>query len=389
METNAYYYREGRRMLKSAVATFPECDPIAALIKQQEGAGPLDPSSVLAYRGVLRRIVTVLLRLQGRPETFAELWPPLDDALTGRKVKAAKGSNRSGGGKKKKVEDATEAEASALFTELKRHGLKSGNMNAVLAALFTLVAGHSGFRPVELMGAELSGTTLILPNAKRRTVQADIRPQNLGALHGDVLIGLGLLISLIDHGMSRRQFRAWEKCLAEQMRRACVRIGIRELAPYSFRHIAIATWSRAGLSPQEIAPLCGHTSVKTAHTHYARAATGHKRKAIARAIPDPNVQLVPADIPAQARSKEGTLSAGQASKHALIFDYEDFPRPNPLPRSGPDAMSPEAVAAAFARYEPGDDAATIGQRIRDAQQQRRDAERSDHDDTGSDPTEKI
>lgn len=41
-------------------------------------------------------------------------------------------------------------------------------MNGVLAALFVLVAGHSGYRPVEMRGAVLDGHSLSLPNAKKR-----------------------------------------------------------------------------------------------------------------------------------------------------------------------------------------------------------------------------
>jgi integrase len=383
METNAYYYREGRRMLQSAIAAFPGHGPIEALVKHQKGAGPLDPSSLPVYRGNLRRIVTVLLRRDGKLEAFEDVWLSLDAALSARKNKAARGSDRTGGGKKRKVEDATEEEAAALFVELKEHGLKSGNMNAVLAGLFTLVAGHSGFRPVELMGAELSGTILSLPNAKRRKGQADSRLQNLGNLHGDVLIGLGLLIGLIDPGMSRRQFRAWEKCLAEQMRRACIRIGIRELAPYSFRHIAIATWSRAGLSPQEIAHLCGHTSIRTAHTHYARAAAGHKRKTLARADTVPSVEREIGNTPDQAATEEGALHAAQQFKPVIDFAFDDMPTPKQTPRTGPEPMSPEAVAAALAQYDPGVDASAVGHRIREAQQRRRNQASDTPDDAAS------
>lgn len=385
METNAYYYREGRVMLRTALAAFPEHDPVEALVKHQKGAGPLDPSSLPVYRGILRRIVKVLLRRKGVAEAFDDLWPSLDAALGARKRKAPKGSDKTGGGKKRKVEDATEEEAASLFAELKRHALKKGNMNAVLAGLFTLVAGHSGFRPVELLGAELSGVTLTLLNAKRQKGQADRRTQNLGDLHRDVLVGVGLLIRLIDPGMSRRQFRTWEKCLAEQMRRACIRIGIRELAPYSFRHIAIATWSRAGLSPEEIARLCGHTSIRTAHTHYARAAAGHKRKAVARSDLEPGNELVATHAVAPAAAKKDTLDPAKSSSSTFFFEFEDMPVPQSRPAQGLEPLSAEAVAAAFSRYGQDIDASAVGQRIRDAQKRQRNAELDAADGTGPDP----
>lgn len=371
METVAGYYRQGRQLLKAAIAAFPALDPPAALIELQKAGGPLDPSSVLVYRASLRRIASVLLRLEGREGDFDLYWAMLDGALTARKAKIDKKHKQTSA---KKVKDATEAEVAALFAEFKRHALQWGNPNAVLAGLFTLVAGHSGFRPIELLGAELNVAILTLPNAKRRAGQAERRVQNLDFLHEDVRIGLGLLLSLIDHDMSRRAFRAWEKCLAEQIRRACRRIGIRPLALYSFRHIAIATWSKAGLSPAEIARLCGHISIRTAHSHYARAAAGHKRKAIVRAAASPNLQSGPADLSvpgtADGAATPIALDTGRAAGTDHILDYDDMPQPKPLPRTEPEPMSPEAMAAAFARYDQDLDPARIGERIRKARQQR-------------------
>lgn len=278
----------------------------------------------------------------------------------------------------KKVVDATEAEAAALFVELKRHALKSGNLNAVLAGLFTLVAGHSGFRPIELIGAELNGDILTLNNAKRAKNQEKSRGQDLGQLHADVRKGLDLLIGLIDHDMSRRVFRMWEKCLAEQMRRASKRIGIRVLAPYSFRHIAIATWSKAGLSPSEIARLCGHTSIRTAHTHYARAKVGHDRKAVAGAVASPDLvreaDIIPEAQPAPGAESAMDVSGGRTGAEDLNLYFDDMPVPRPLGRYGPEPLSAEAVAAAFARYKGDNDSAGLGERIAKAQHRRIEAE---------------
>lgn len=375
METRAQYFREGRRLLNRAMVDYPALDPVAALIAHQQEAGPLDPSSVLVYRAALRRILSVVLRAQGRADEFAALWPLLDAALTARKRRIAQSDKRTSA---KKVVDATNAEAAALFSELKRHALKSGNLNAVLAGLFTLVAGHAGFRPIELIGAELDGAILALPNAKRGKSQAARRQQDLGSLHADVRIGLVLLIGLIDHDMSRRRFKMWEKCLAEQIRRACKRIGIRVLAPYSFRHIAIATWSKAGLSPSEIARLCGHVSIRTAHTHYARAKVGHERKAIARAVlsPDLEREAEASQAVQAAPGAEGAMDGndGRTGAADLIFDFDDMPVPVALRRNGPEPLSAEAVQAAFARYGGDSDIAGLGERIRAAQQRRLDAE---------------
>ncbi|QDZ11599.1 site-specific integrase [Devosia ginsengisoli] len=226
----------------------------------------------------------------GRGASFPTAWEKVGAALTARKATIPKEKRRTSA---KKVVDATDAEARALFYELKRHGLKYENPNSILAALFVLVAGHSGFRPIELRGATFDGAWLTLPNAKKRPGQTPTRKLNLSEMHEDVRAGVDLLLRMIDHDLSKREFAKWQKCLAGQLERACERIGARVLSLYSFRHVAIASWAAAGLSPPEIALLCGHLSVHTAHTHYARAGVGHKRKAVARAVVVPQNEPVP------------------------------------------------------------------------------------------------
>ena len=280
-ETIEEHRRVGRRWIKAAKAAHPDLLIEDALVAVQRASGPLDPSSVARYRGDLKHGLMDAMAAAGRQEQFPLAWPRVNDALASRKARIPKPNKRTSAIKN---EDATEDEARALFGELKRHALAHRNPNAILAALFVLVAGHAGFRPTELRGAQFSGTQLTLPNAKKRPGHQSTRTMNLAGLHSDVLVGIELMLSLIDHGLTKTEFAKWQKVLAEQMRRACVRIGIRELSLYSFRHVAIASWAAAGLSPKEIADLCGHISVRTAHTHYARAAVGHKRKAIVSAV---------------------------------------------------------------------------------------------------------
>jgi hypothetical protein len=288
-ETIEEHRRIGRRWIIAAQAAHPDLPIEDALVAVQRAAGPLDPSSVARYRGDLRHGLFDAMTAAGRLDELPIAWPKVDAALNSRKARIAKSNKRTSA---KKIEDATEDEARALFSELKRHAIAHKNPNAILAALFVLVAGHAGFRPIELRGALVLRTQLTLPNAKKRPGHQLTRTMDLAGLHNDVLIGIELLLSLIDHDITKAAFAKWQKVLAEQLRRACVRISIRVLSLYSFRHVAIATWAAAGLSPKEIADLCGHLSIRTAHTHYARAAAGHKRTAIASAVlPAPTQQL--------------------------------------------------------------------------------------------------
>lgn len=275
------HLRVGQRWLADAMMLFPDALPEDALATVQRQGGLLARRSIPRYRADLRYALAEEMEATGRAADFPAAWEKVDAALTARKATISKEKRRTSA---KKVLDATDAEVRALFYELKRHGLKYENPNSILAALFVLVAGHSGFRPIELRGATFDGAWLTLPNAKKRPGQTPTRKLNLSDLHEDVRAGIDLLLGMIDHDLSKREFAKWQKCLAGQLERACKRIGIRVLSLYSFRHVAIASWAAAGLGPQEIALLCGHLSMHTAHTHYARAGVGHKRKAVAHGV---------------------------------------------------------------------------------------------------------
>ncbi|WP_339646489.1 hypothetical protein [uncultured Pelagibacterium sp.] len=345
-ETLARHLAVGRRWLKIALAQYPGLAPEAALAAWQKGLGPIKKTSARRYRADLRHTLLDHLSTQGRIADFPRAFEAVDAALTTRIAQIREKRTSA-----KKVVDATKAETDALFIELKRHGLKYKNPNSILCGLFTLIAGHLGFRPVELRGARLVGTILTVPNAKKRPGHAPERSINIAPLDPDVVKGTRLMLDLIDHDLSKSEFAAWEKTIAEQMRRACIRIKIRELSPYSFRHVAIAAWSAAGLSPDEIARLCGHLSIRTAHTHYARASVGHKRNAVARAALSADTEALPPVGENNAPSKETQRGAEnrQASPGGPIFDVNDMPQPGPKADTGPPALSAEEVRRRFDR----------------------------------------
>lgn len=334
-ETRAIHLVVGRRWLKTAVSQYPDMAPEMALAAQQRELGPIKRTSARRYRADLRHTLLDHMTTKGQVADFPRAWEIVDAALSSR-IAPIKEKRTSG----KKVLDATRQEAEALFIELKRHGLKYKNPNSVLAALFTLVAGHLGFRPVELRGARLKGKVLFLPNAKRRPGHDRERAIDIAALEKDVLEGTRLMLRLIDHDLGKAEFAAWEKTIAEQLRRACNRIKIRELSPYSFRHVAIASWSAAGLPPEEIARLCGHLSIRTAHTHYARASAGHKRNAVARAALSPDGNALPSTRKSSAKGKAPPPTGS-------LIDINDMPQPAPKPKTGPAALSAEAVRDHF------------------------------------------
>jgi len=343
-ETVDEHLRIGRRWLAAALEAHPDLSPAEALAAVQGEGGPLDPSSVGRYRADLKYTLRAVM---GDGAAFDEAWRLVDKALSARKARIPADQKRTSA---LKVTDATDSEARALFYELKRHTIRHENPTSILAGLFVLVAGHAGFRPVELLHARLEGSILTLPNAKRRPGHEPTRSLDLSGLHADVVAGVHLLLQLIDHDLTKRQFAQWQKAVAEQMRRACRRIGIRGLGLYSFRHVAIATWSRAGLSPAEIARLCGHISVKTAPSHYARAAVGHRRQAVARAatmpVSTPRTGGPAAPTPAP---PPGPAIAAPPVAPDPAFKLPDRPVP-PRKDLRPPPMSVEEARAAFSRH---------------------------------------
>lgn len=375
-ETIAEHLRIGGRWLRAAQAAYPDLSLIEALVKTQKSAGPLRPRSIVRYRADLRYALTQALRLKGRECEIEDVLVKMEASLQGRRRQKKTSGEHAPERRTSadKVVDADEEDVRALFYELKRHALAHGNPNAIMAALFVLVAGHSGFRPVELRGATLDGNILTLPNAKKRPGQGRTRQQDLSELHEDVRTGLLLLLSMIDHDLTKKEFAKWQKVLAQQMRRACERLEIPVLSLYSFRHVAIACWSASGLPPEEIARLCGHTSIRTAHTHYARAGVGHKRKAVAKAVPTVE--------PVEAAATGATPVAADHSVAAVLqsrplIDIDDMPVPA-QPKAKGDVMSADEVRHRFEHGLDTRSAEEIGASLRRAggKRDRKDARRS-------------
>ena len=375
-ETIEEHLRIGRRWLRAAEDAYPDLPLVDALVETQRSGGPLRPRSIVRYRADLRYALSEALTLAGRACELDDALLKMEASLQGRRrqTKPSGEQPEERRTSRDKVVDADEHDVRALFYELKRHALAHGNPNAIMAGLFVLVAGHSGFRPVELRGATLEGDVLTLPNAKKRPGQAQVRQQDLSELPEDVRKGVLLLLNMIDHDLSKKEFAKWQKVLAQQMRRACERIGIPVLSLYSFRHISIASWSAAGLPPEEIARLCGHTSIRTAHTHYARAGVGHKREAVAKAVltAEP-VQAVEAG----ASPVSADHLAAAARNVRPLIEVDDMPVPAQL-RGKDDIMPADEVQRRFQRALDSRSVEEIGASLRRAAAKRdqKEAERA-------------
>lgn len=339
--TVAGYYREGRNRLRKAMAAYPDLPPWEALVTFHQHGAAIRGKSARKYLQEDLRALKFSLRVARRMELIEELREKLLLAINQRRGRPPK----YGAGKKAK--DVTEAEAIAAFQELKRNALQASYMTDVSAALFVLIASHSGLRPIELIGAQLVGTFLVLQNAKRRKGSLPTRSLDLKDLPTDVRIAVGLMLTTMPQFRSRAHYKAWAKDVAEALARACKRAETRRLSLYSFRHVALATWKKAGLSGPEIAALAGHLSERSASA-YAGARHGHDRKKVARAA---GLESTPGD--------NGVKDLAPDPVTPALPVWEDPPQPEPVRKLGPPALTPDVVRRHFERLA---DAADPAQR---------------------------
>ena len=142
------------------------------------------------------------------------------------------------------------------------------------AALWLMAALTTGLRPCEWRGASLSkdGTTLLASNAKATngrgtgvTRSVPVHPDDAQVVRAH----LESLSELLSKGLTFAQIH--NRC-GEALRRACQslwgRDPSRRYALYSARH-QFAANAKATKTPEEVAELLGHRSVRTARRHYA------------------------------------------------------------------------------------------------------------------------
>lgn len=323
---------------------YPEMKPWFALIRLHEEGGKIRGKSARKYWEEDRRVLNLLLRNAGRMDLFPSLLTQLQAALQQRRALVKK----RGAGIRKK--DATETEAILVFRQLKKDAQNTANLFAVHAALFVLIVAHTGLRPIEMIDANLDGHVLWVKNAKRRGDTDEFRCPELSGLPPDLLLAIELMAMIMPTFQSRQHYKAWAKNLAETLARACKKAGIRRLSLYSFRHVALATWSKAGLSPAEIARLSGHTSLASAK-HYASGRHGHNRRNVVRSViqPDPNDPKQAAEIGLNPAATDVLGTKLTEQEQALLFEWKDMPRPTEPAQQSTSALSKDAVREYFDR----------------------------------------
>lgn len=341
IETVADYFVEGRKRLRKAMAKFPQLAPWEALIKLHEEGGKIRGKTARKYIQEDIRTLGLCLRFAEQSDLFDSVAERLRSTIDRRRGRPEKY------GSGKKVKDVTEAEAIAAFKQLKSNALAKGYMTDAMVALFVLVAAHSGLRPIEVIGARLEGTVLWLKNAKVKPGLGMMRQMDVKGLPDDVLTAVRLMISLVPDFASRAQYKAWAKDLAEALARACKRAGIRRLSLYSFRHVALATWKKAGMSAPEIAALAGHLS-QTSARNYAGGRHGHRRKNVVRPLLNDGPAIVLPTAPTAVDSSPGG-TGNRTQKHHDYLLWEELPSPPRLKSDKRGRFEPGALRQYFER----------------------------------------
>lgn len=325
--TRASYYLEGRKHLKRAVAAFPEGCPLQALVQDLETPltgteSRLKPSTTRRYLEDFRVIVTVIVRAARWAGVVCE--PDCAMARIEAALMARRGRPAEPRGASRRIKDPTAAEAALAFVQLKKLALRDRSMTAAAAALYTLVEPRIGCRPIELCGAVMEGTTLIIPNAKLADGQDRWRPLDLRTYPTALIAAIRLLVKLAPEPGNPQAFVLWRNSLASSLARASFAAGGRRLALYAFRHIAIATWEKSGFSAEEIAALAGHLSIRTARTHYARAGSGWELTQ----VPEPITIAVRTDT---ASTEAGDVTSPINDPTAMSVSADPLPNFEPMP----------------------------------------------------------
>lgn len=289
-ETETKYLAGGMQLLRRAVRLYPSAhNPAQALTMLFS-----DPAT--EYRSSTTRLylqqIGAVLRGQARNGHISGPGAQLIFARFKVLLKARRGQPPARTSRKK-VRDARPDERFKIRTDLARRARLDGLdlADQVLALLLTVLP-FCGLRPVEFAAAVMKNATLYVQNAKASNGRAPgaERSISLADFPLPIVEGFRLLIPLFQQFL-RAYEGDWPRALgvlSERLARICRRQKIRRLSMYSFRHVAIATWKRAGYSPGEIAALAGHSSIRTARRHYTPSRFGWSAH-FACARPDPTL----------------------------------------------------------------------------------------------------
>jgi integrase len=274
-KTEEAYLKEGERHLRRARRLFPEITcPAKALVAVRESQPVLRARTARRY---WQEHLTILGKLRQSNEISEDVHTVAQVAIAAALLddRQRPSAPRTGA---KKVRDLTKTEAAALIEALaqKVQGPKADDVDRYLL-LYARLAPRLGFRPCEGIGIRIAGATLLVPCAKnsngragRDTRGIDLRDAEAGFLNL-VAEFISVQRSLIE---AKGGFDTFYHVARQRLARLSIRVIERRICPYSFRHVAMATWKAAGYDAATIALLAGHSSRATAGKHYAGKSKG-------------------------------------------------------------------------------------------------------------------
>lgn len=273
VKTKDAYARRGRQQLKLARAKYPNTeDAISAFIALYGDPDlKLRPSSTRTYKAAMIHAVKEEVdkdRLdQERAMTGIE---EISQLLAERRCRPEPRTSRL------KRRTITEAEFQIISNDFRQRAGQADQLDMTMR-LFLEVCARTGLRPSETPRARLVGRMLLVLNGKHSHGRAPgvVRRISLERMSGPLVQATECLLTtmklLVAHYGSVERV---SKILAERLARVCERLGLPRISPYALRHVAIATWKRAGLNPVQIAALAGHISTNTAWRSYAHGRHG-------------------------------------------------------------------------------------------------------------------
>ncbi|MBM1173019.1 hypothetical protein [Microvirga arabica] len=326
--------------MRRAQRQHPEIEDLieALLVGLENDHTILKGSACRAYKAQHMAIIDKLLAGQPEPEKQR------DAALMRIKVALARRRGRPPQARTSslKVTDATEEEVLKLLRYLAKRARGKVNPHPIcMLAMYMYFIPRTGCRPVEWSNAAVAGSWLIVQSAKFSNGRSgfESRKINLASLPSKVIEAAAVFAQCIRLSVAQfKDFEHWRNAIAELLARCCKALALRRLSLYSLRHVALATWARAGLSPWEIAALAGHASLNSAR-HYAGARHGWTAS-------DGTADADPARVAALQQRHAGASATTRASvvgetssvaqvnppKEEFDFDMPALPKPEVRPK---------------------------------------------------------
>lgn len=262
-----------RLHIERAQRSFPSLPLVAALVAEANRTrGGLTKSSVGVYihdhRLIMRRLVEAGLATQDEArEALASIVPALERRHDA-KVPARTSGNKS--------TTLTARELKTVFAALKSEALAGGKTWMALVALLVASLSVLGARPIEMTTLTRSGPYLRIQTAKRSARAAPYRVYDARRVPESWIAAMVMVAEILaqEADVDVDGFYRLLRHLSQILGRTSKAVIGRRICSYTLRHVTLATWKRACISPDDIALLAGHISVRTAR-HYAPARSGH------------------------------------------------------------------------------------------------------------------